>query len=234
MKDIVIIRHIAYEGPGYFSDFLDQNGLTWHLVQVDAGEPVPDSVDRFAGIVLMGGLMSVNDALPWIPREIDLVRKAIDADIPVLGHCLGGQMIARALGAEITQNRVQEFGWHKIQCNRETDTDHWLTGLPDEFDAFHWHGETFSLPEGANHLFSNEWCEQQGFAYGKSLALQCHVEMTDELIGEWVSRAAPGELNGEPSSPTGETILLQTPNKLGDMQKHADILYARWLEGLNA
>jgi len=234
MKDIVIIRHIAYEGPGYFSEFLDNKGLSWHLVRVDEGEPVPDSVARFCAVVLMGGLMSVNDPLPWIADELSLVRKAMDADIPVLGHCLGGQMIAKALGADITRNRVQEFGWHPIQCHRDADSDHWLTGLPDEFDAFHWHGETFALPPGARRLFSNQWCEQQGFAYGKSLALQCHVEMTDELIREWVARASPGELNGEPSSPTGETILQQTPAKLAGMQKHADILYSHWIQGLNA
>ena len=234
MKDIVIIRHIAYEGPGYFSEFLDNQGLSWHMVRVDEGEPIPESVARFGGIVLMGGLMSVNDPLSWIADELSLVRKAIDADVPVLGHCLGGQMIAKALGAEITKNRVQEFGWHWIRCNRATDNDHWLDDLPDEFDAFHWHGETFSLPQDANQLFSNQWCSHQGFSYGKSLALQCHVEMTDELIREWVARANPGELNGNPSSPTGETILQQTPDKLGDMQKHADILYSRWIQGLNA
>jgi GMP synthase-like glutamine amidotransferase len=234
MKDIVIIRHVAYEGPGYFSDFLDRQGLTWKLVRVDAGEPIPNSVAGFGGLVLMGGLMSVNDPLPWIPDELNLARKALDSNLPVLGHCLGGQMIAKALGAEITENPVQEFGWHPIRCERATDGDHWLTGLPDEFDAFHWHGETFALPEGAHHLFSNQWCKHQGFSYGNTLALQCHVEMTDELIGEWVARANPGELNGEPSSPTGETILAQTPDKLIDMQKHADILYTRWLQGLNA
>lgn len=234
MNDIAIIRHIAHEGPGYFSEFLDNQGLPWHLVRVDASEPVPDSVAGFSGLVLMGGLMSVNDPLPWIKDELRLINMALDADIPVLGHCLGGQMIAKALGAEITPNRVREFGWHSIQCRRDTDADNWLSGLPDEFDAFHWHGETFSLPEGAHHLFSSQWCDQQGFSYGKSLALQCHVEMTDHLIREWVARANPGELDGGPSSPAGDAILEQTPGKLGIMQEHADILYSRWLQGLNA
>jgi GMP synthase-like glutamine amidotransferase len=234
MKDIIIVRHIAYEGPGYFSEFLDRQGLGWRLVRVDAGEPIPDSVAGFAGLVLMGGLMSVNDPLPWIEHELNLVKKALEADIPVLGHCLGGQMIAKSLGAEITPNRVKEFGWHWIRCNHATDNDGWLAGLPDEFDAFHWHGETFSVPNGANLLFSNQWCAHQGFSYGKSLALQCHVEMTEDLIQEWVARAKPGELNGKPSSPTGEMILQQSPGKLPEMQKHADVLYSRWLQGLNA
>lgn len=237
MKDIVIIRHIAHEGPGYLSEFLDSQGLSTQLIRVDAGEPISNisnSVAGFAGIVLMGGLMSANDALPWIADELALVRQAIDSDIPVLGHCLGGQIIAKALGSEITQNPVREFGWHTIQCVRESDSDHWLDQMPDEFDAFHWHGETFSLPDGAHHLFSNQYCSNQGFSYGSTLALQCHIEMTNELIKEWVARANPSELDGGDSTPTGDTILEQTPHKLETMKKNAAILYGRWLEGLNA
>lgn len=234
MHDIVIIRHIAYEGPGYLADFLDSRGLSWRLVRVDAGEPIPESLDGFGALVSMGGLMSVNDSLPWIADEITLMRKAFDADMPVLGHCLGGQLMAKALGAEITRNKVREFGWHPIRCDRPADRDQWLINLPDEFDAFHWHGETFGLPAGAERLFYNQWCDQQGFAYGSSLGLQCHIEMTEELIREWIDRSAPGELDGGASSPTGDTILQQTPGKLPVMQRHADILYSRWLEGISA
>lgn len=233
MTDIAIIRHLAYEGPGYLAEFLDTHGLSYQLIRVDAGEPIPNILDGFGALVSMGGLMSVNDPLPWIADEVALMRKAMDADMPVLGHCLGGQLMAKALGAQITPNKVREFGWHPVTCDRDGDRDNWLQDLPDEFEAFHWHGETFSLPDGADRLFYNQWCDQQGFSYGKSLALQCHIEMTDSLIHEWVNRATPGELDGGPSSPTGETILQQTPARLDDMQRQADILYARWLEGLN-
>lgn len=234
MTDIAIVRHIAHEGPGYLSEYLDSLGLSHQLIRVDADEPLPDSVAGFAGLVLMGGLMSVNDPLPWITEEITLIHKALDANVPVLGHCLGGQMIAKALGANITPNRVKEYGWHTIQCCRKTDSDHWLDQLPAEFDAFHWHGETFALPEGAHHLFSNQYCVNQGFSYGPTLALQCHIEMTEELIRDWVARAEPGELDGGESTPTGETIIEQTKTKLEGMKKNAALLYGRWLEGLNA
>lgn len=234
MNDIVIIRHIAYEGPGYLADFLDQRGLSWSLVRVDAGDPIPQSVDGFGALVSMGGLMSVNDPLPWIADELSLVRKALDADLPVLGHCLGGQLMAKALGASITANKVREFGWHRVRCDRQPANKRWLNGLPDEFEAFHWHGETFELPGGASRLFYNRWCEQQGFAYGKSLGLQCHIEMTGPLIRDWIDRSPPGELDGGESTPTGATILEQTPEKLPEMQLAADELYSRWLEGINA
>ena len=232
MSNIAIIRHISNEGPGYLGQFLDVRKLPYQLIRVDTGESIPDSLAGFSAIVLMGGLMSVNDSLPWIADEITLIRKALDADMPVLGHCLGGQMIAKALGAQVSNNRVREFGWHRIQCRRRSDTDHWLADLPDEFDAFHWHGETFALPRGAHHLFSNQWCENQGFSYGKSLALQCHIEMTEPMIRDWVAHAPAAELDGGPSTPFAETILRQTPGRLAAMQQNADILYERWLEGL--
>lgn len=232
MSKIVVIRHVSNEGPGYLGRFLDARNRTWQLVRVDAGEPIPDSLAGISAVVLMGGLMSVNDPLPWIADELALVRKALEGDLPVLGHCLGGQMIARALGAAVTKNRVREFGWHRVQCRRESDADRWLSGLPDEFDAFHWHGETFALPPGAHHLFSNQWCGNQGFSYGRSLALQFHIEMTGSMIKDWVASSSTSELDGGPSTPAAETVLQQTPGKLAAMQKNADILYERWLEGL--
>ena len=232
MSDIVIIRHVAHEGPGYLADVLRENNLEFRLVRVDAGEPIPSSLAAFGGIVFMGGPMSVNDPLPWIGGAVRLIRAALDADVPVLGHCLGGQLIAKAMGGVITRNQVPEFGWHSIACVKSVATETWIRDLPPEFDAFHWHGETFSLPAGAHHLFRNEYCTNQGFVSGPTLALQCHIEMTDGLIRDWISRAAPGELGGRPSTPDAATILADTESKLEQMRMHASVLYRRWFEGL--
>jgi len=230
--DILIIRHVAHEGPGYLADVLQANNLKYQLVRVDAGEPIPTSVAAYGGIVFMGGPMSVNDPLPWIDDAVHLIRSALAADVPVLGHCLGGQLIAKAMGGVVSPNSVREFGWHAVQCVVTPDTKSWVRDLPPTFDAFHWHGETFSLPAGAHHILRNEYCFNQGFVSGPTLALQCHIEMTEEMIRDWVARAAPGELDGQPSTPDAATILAGTRSKLESMRTHASTLYHRWFEGL--
>ncbi len=111
MQEILIFRHAPHEGPGYLADYLDRRGLPRRLIRIDRNDPVPTSIDGVPGIVLMGGPMSVNDPLPWIPKVTDLIRQAVAADVPVLGHCLGGQLISKALGGAITRNPVKEIGW---------------------------------------------------------------------------------------------------------------------------
>ena len=98
MRPIAIFRYSPSEGPGYFSDYLEARGRPWRIVRIDQGEGVPDDPRAFAGLVLMGGPMSVNDDLPWIPGTLELVRRAVDTGVPCLGHCLGGQLISKALG----------------------------------------------------------------------------------------------------------------------------------------
>lgn len=230
---MLIIRHVRHEGPGFLSGFLDSRQIAQELRCIESGNPLPDSVAGFDGLVLMGGPMSVNDPLPWIPRSEHLIRDAVDRGIPVLGHCLGGQLISKALGGEVTLNPVPEFGWQDVRCADTPEARHWLQGLPDPFPAFHWHGETFSLPEGAVHLLSSEYCHNQAFAFGPTLAFQCHIEMTQELITDWVGRAGEGELIGSDNSPSADTVLRQTPDKLPKMQAVAEVLYDRWLEGVS-
>jgi len=184
MKPVAIFRHSASEGPGYFAAYLDARRLPWSLIKIDQGEGVPDSPDRFAGLVFMGGPMSVNDPLPWIQPECDLIRQAVRGDIPVLGHCLGGQLISKALGGAVTRNPVKEIGWGKVRISGDAAASRWFGDLR-EFLAFHWHGETFAIPTGAQNLASSEHCANQAFALGPHLALQCHVEMTRELIAAW-------------------------------------------------
>jgi GMP synthase-like glutamine amidotransferase len=111
---ITIFRHAAHEGPGYFADFLDRKGIGHRLIRVDCDDPIPESLDGISGLVFMGGPMSVNDPLPWIPKLTRLIQQAIAADVPVLGHCLGGQLMAKALCASITRNPVKEIGWFPV------------------------------------------------------------------------------------------------------------------------
>src|SRR5512142_262305 len=110
MKPVAIFRHAASEGPGYLAEFLDEHQVPRQLICVDAHDPVPTDPEDYSGLVFMGGPMSVNDDLPWIGEELQLIRRAVGRDIPVLGHCLGGQLMARALGGAVVLNRYKEIG----------------------------------------------------------------------------------------------------------------------------
>ena len=177
MKPVAIFRHSHTEGPGYFATFLDARRVPWRLVKVDAGEEVPADPREFSGLAFMGGPMSVNDDLAWISRVLGLVNGAVDADIPVLGHCLGGQLIAKALGGRVTRNAVKEIGWGAVTVEDNLPAREWF-GATREFSGFHWHGETFTIPPKATKIAASPYCANQAFALGKHLGMQCHVEMT--------------------------------------------------------
>jgi GMP synthase-like glutamine amidotransferase len=176
--------------------------------------------------------MSVNDPLPWIPKVTELIRKTVAADVPVLGHCLGGQLISKALGGTITKNPVKEIGWLPVSRVDNPVAQDWLDGLPGEFEVFHWHGETFSIPSGATRILASRDCANQAFVIGKTLAFQCHVEMTSDMVREW-ARAG-----GDEMSPVCATI--QDPQamtadldaRVKRLQGIADKFYDRWIEGL--
>ena len=235
MKPIVIFRHAPIEGAGYFAEFLDERALPWQLVCIDAGEAVPQNVSACSGLVFMGGPMSVNDDLPWIPKVLALIRDAVAHDIPVLGHCLGGQLISKALGGAVTRNPVKEIGWGKATVSGN-DTAHAWFGDTQSFDAFHWHGETFSLPQGAVHLLSSAGCANQAYAIGKHLALQCHVEMTAQMIGDWCGVGADeiAASAGSPAVQSAPVMQAQMTDKLPQLHAVARRLYQRWVAGLVA
>lgn len=111
MKPVVVFRHVQCEGACYLGVFLNQHAIPWCEVRIDLGEKMPTSVKDYSGLVFMDGTMSVNDDLPWILQGTKLILKAIDEDVSVIGHCLGGQLMSKALGAEITKNPVEEIGW---------------------------------------------------------------------------------------------------------------------------
>ena len=115
MNPVAIFRHFPIEGPGYFATFLELHGIPWQLIRIDAGDAVPSDISAFSGLAFMGGPMSVNDELPWIAPVLALIRAAQVADMPVLGHCLGGQLMAKALGGTVSRNPVKEIGWGEVR-----------------------------------------------------------------------------------------------------------------------
>ena len=164
MKPIRIFRHIECEGPAFLQTILEEKQIPFELVQIDKGEAVAMDLDSVSGLIFMGGSMSVNDPLEWITQEVSLIQNAVDKHIPVLGLCLGSQLIAKALGARVYpgKHNCMELGWGKVKTHM---VNGWSDDLNDEVMVFHWHGETFDLPDGAQRLFSNELYDNQGFLY---------------------------------------------------------------------
>jgi GMP synthase-like glutamine amidotransferase len=234
MKPVGIFRHARSEGPGYFATYLERRSIEWQLVALDEGAAVPRDPRRFSGLVFMGGPMSVNDELPWIIPLFELIREAVRKDVPVLGHCLGGQLMSKAFGGAVRANPVKEIGWGEVRAADNALARQWL-GDVREFESFHWHGETFSIPPGGTRLLENEHCANQGFALGKHLGLQCHVEMTEELIRTWVSGGAD-EIRAAAASPgvqTPEEIQREMQDRLGRLHEVASRIYDRWTLGLS-
>lgn len=233
MKPVLIFRHVAAEGPGYLASFFDAHAIPWQLVKIDAGEAVPHSLNAFSGVVLMGGPMSVNDDLPWIVPLLNLIREAVASDIPVLGHCLGGQLISKALGAEVTKNPVKEIGWGEVNVTQNIIAQTWF-GEMETFNGFHWHGETFDLPDGATHLLSSRYCQNQAYALGKHFALQCHIEMTPEMIETWCDIGADEivQANTSPAVQSVAAIMENLPLHCFFLNKVANRVYTQWIKGL--
>jgi GMP synthase-like glutamine amidotransferase len=232
-KPVLIVRHASHEGPGYCAQFLDAHQIPWVLLKVDESKSMPSDVTQYSGIVLMGGPMSVNDDLAWIQAEINLIQKAYAMDIPVIGHCLGGQLMSKAFGAKVERNLVKEIGWGGIEVINSELAQDWI-GNMSSFEAFHWHGETFSIPEGATHLFASEYCSHQAWVKGKHLAMQCHVEMTEEMIKTWCE-VGRDEILSAHESPGVQSELDMQKNlsaRVSSLNNIADILYRRWILGL--
>jgi GMP synthase-like glutamine amidotransferase len=232
-KPIAIFRFSATEGPGYFATFLDRHSVPWQLIKLDEGDAVPTSLDPFSGFVFMGGPMSVNDDLPWIPEVLQLIRNAIAKKQPCLGHCLGGQLISKALGGVVSKNAVKEIGWQPVRVEDSPIARTWLGDDLDTWTTFQWHGETFTIPHGATRILSGDACINQAYVIGNSLGMQCHVEMTPQMIETW-ARDWEKE-NADPASPSvqrPEEMLAAMEKNLVTLNKVADRLYEKWLSGL--
>ena len=232
MKPVAIFRHEERDGPGYLQDFLERRRVAYELIRIDAGDRIP-AADDYSGLAFMGGPMSVNEDLPWIARELALIRNAHEFGLPMLGHCLGGQLISKALGGSVTRNPVEEIGWHEVEIVEDKKDADWATVLPQRFVAFHWHNETFSLPPGAAWLLRGRHCRHQGFTRGNVLAVQCHIEMTEALVMDWMN-ANPEKLQRPtPSRQSRQEILEGTDRWLSSLQEVAGRLYDRWLRFLH-
>ena len=229
MKPIRIFRHEDWIKAGYLTDTLEDRGIPYELIALDEGMPVPDSIDDVSGLAFLGGTMSVNDPLPWIEHELRLIRRANDKRLPVLGHCFGSQLISKALGGEVRPMTAKEIGWHKVTLLDNPATKEWLEGVPRSLDILIWHHDAFTLPAGATPLYSSRFCPDQAFVIDNMVATVAHVEVTSDLLREWL------DIYGYDLDPFSDSV--QTIEEVGRdleervpaMQRLTKAIYVAWL-----
>ncbi len=193
---VLILKNVPNEGPGTIEDFLLDRGIPYRIAEMSQEElPPSENADT---LVILGGYMSVNesDIYPYIAKEVELVREFIGKGKKVFGICLGAQIMAKALGARVYAGPQKEIGWYDIELLEEGLRDPLIAGLAahprpedfrERFKVFHWHGETFDLPAGAERIAMSALYPNQAFRYGKdAYAFQFHIEVKKETIFEWL------------------------------------------------
>src|SRR5262249_27037550 len=160
MGPVAIFRFSPTEGPAYLAEWLERRGVASTLVALDTGASVPADPRAFAGIAVMGGAMGVNDALPWIEPVCELLRAAVSHRVPIIGHCLGGQLLAKALGASVTRAPVHEIGWIDFETIDAGAQAAWFGGRP-RFTGFQWHYDAFAVPAKATPVLTNAFNTNQ-------------------------------------------------------------------------
>jgi GMP synthase (glutamine-hydrolysing) len=233
----VVLQHASTEGPQRLGELLEEAGLTVEVCALDRGAPVPRTLPADVPLVVLGGSMGVGDlgdpAYPFLSDEIALLRERLEAGAPVLGVCLGAQLLAHAAGARVFPNsrpapgggaptRVYEVGWAPVDY-RSGVTEPALQGLGDRAMMLHWHGDAFDLPRGAVHLASTPDCANQAFRAGRAFGVQFHPEMHAPVIDEWLrSDAAWVEKACGPGAV--ERIRAETPERFPAYAAARDIL----------
>lgn len=177
-----VLQHVAFEGPGSISRWAEIYGHSLTYTRFDKPNWGLPNVMQFDLLVVMGGPMGAHDdaKYPWMVEEKKLIRQAVDAGRKVLGICLGAQLAASVLGAKVAAHTHKEIGWFEVA---KVSRNALLAEMPERMRVFHWHGDTFGLPYGAEHLLASEACDHQGFIWrNQVLGLQCHLEVGPEEI----------------------------------------------------
>jgi len=231
MLPVLILQHQIPERAAYLTTWLDQHGILYETRNAGAGEEFPASIEPYAAMAVMGGGMSANDPLLSNRQAEILILQAVLRNRPVIGHCLGGQLMSRALGATIGTSPQPEIGWHAIQYQDNHTVTHWF-GLDPTPTVIQWHYDAFAVPPGAVRLAGSQACPNQAWAMGPHLAMQFHIEMDDTKAREWAADEDPLWAEARAKYDTvqdSDAIVAGIGPHLAQHQRTADHIYRTWL-----
>ena len=217
-------QHVPFEGSGAISPWVQANGHTLSATRLFGGEGLP-KLEDIDWLIVLGGPMGVQDdhSHPWLTQEKRFIEKAIKNGKTVLGICLGAQLIADVLGAKVFRNRFKEIGWFPIELTATPATAPIFRKLPQQFEAFHWHGDTFDLPAGATRVAQSAACENQAFVYEERIVgLQFHLETTREGAEQLIKNCAE-DLTEAPFIRPPSSILA-SDTRFAEINKKMEIL----------
>jgi GMP synthase (glutamine-hydrolysing) len=216
----IVLQHIESEGPGSLGTYLESIGVKIDVVRLYQGDALPPDLGGFDAVVSMGGPMNVyeEDRYPFLRDETVFLNKVVDAGLPVLGICLGAQMIAKAQGALVTKSPKEEVGWGRIDLTDQGSEDTLFQGLPASLEVLQWHGDMFHIPEGGALLASSEDCPHQAFRCKNAFGLQFHVEVTAEILSDWFF-----------DSPDLASILARHDEIKKELSQRADRMFANFV-----
>jgi GMP synthase-like glutamine amidotransferase len=220
---VLAFRHVPFEGIGRIAPLLEERGIACDYADLyQEGAAAPD-IAAYDGLIFMGGPMSANDPLPYLDRERALIARAAERGQPLLGVCLGSQLIARSLGADVHRNPEKEIGWFDLHFTGDAAKDALFAGIPGPETVFHWHSDTWELPPGAVRLAWSRACVNQAFRAGNNIyGLQFHLEVTPAMIADWQDQEQNcGDVRGLPAP-------LDPDCNSARLEELSKTVFARW------
>lgn len=233
MLPVLAFRHVPHEPLGLLEEVLRGAGLVYSYVDLFDSPPRRFSPDLISGLVVLGGSMNVDeiDRHRFLAAETRWIEEAIATNTPVLGICLGAQLIAKALGAPVYPMGRREIGWGDVTLTAAAEDDLLFSGCPKTFAAFHWHGDAFEIPLGAVQLARSALCDRQAFRFGRNVyALQFHLETTTAIIGDWLQQPVMLQELEDVEELSGDSLRQEALFRIEDLNELGRKVFGRFAE----